>query len=75
MTRESLIKKTIANLNKLPDKKLKDVSDYAELLLSKLENKLLTEGFQQLNAKSDTFKFLEDEEDLYTVEDVKEKYQ
>ena len=74
MTRETLIKKTIDNLSKLPDQKLKEVSDFAEFLLNKIENQLLTDGIQKLASESKTFKFLEAEEDLYTLEDIKEKY-
>lgn len=74
MTRQILIQRTIENLSKLPDQKLKEVSDFAEFLLSKIEDKLLTEGIQKLSMDSKSFHFLEDEEDLYTEADLKEKY-
>lgn len=74
MTREILIKKTLDNLTKLPDQKLKEVSDFAEFLLNRIENQLMTEGIQKLVTDSKTFKFLENEEDLYSVDDLKERY-
>jgi hypothetical protein len=74
MTRETLIKKTIDSLTKLPDQKLKEVSDFAEFLLNRIENQLMTEGIQKLVSDSKSFKFLEDEEDLYSVDDLKERY-
>lgn len=74
MTRETLIKKTIDNLTKLPDQKLKEVSDFAEFLLNRIENQLMTEGIQKLVSDSKTFKFLESEEDLYSFDDLKERY-
>lgn len=74
MTRQVLIQRTINNLSKLPDQKLKEVSDFAEFLLSKFEDRLLTEGIQKLTMSSKSFQFLEDEEDLYTEADLKEKY-
>ena len=74
MTRGTLIKKTIDNLTKLPDQKLKEVSDFAEFLLNRIENQLMTEGHQKLVSDSNTFKFLEREEDLYSVADLKERY-
>ncbi|WP_181305055.1 hypothetical protein [Rufibacter sp. XAAS-G3-1] len=74
MTREVLIQRTIDNLSKLPDQKLKEVSDFAEFLLSKLEDSLLTEGIQKLAMDSKAFQFLEEEEELYTEADSKEKY-
>ena len=74
MTREILIKKTIDNLSKLPEQKLKEVSDFAEFLLNRMGNQLVTEGIQKLVTDSETFQFLESEEDLYSVDDLKEKY-
>jgi threonine synthase len=74
MTRETLIKKTIDNLSKLPDQKLKEVSDFAEFLINRIENQLMTEGIQELVSTSKLYQFLEDEEELYTVEDLKERF-
>lgn len=74
MTREKLIEKTIDRLSKLPDQKLQEVSDFTEFLLSKIEDRSLNEGIQQLAADSKSFKFLEDEEDLYSTSDLKETY-
>ncbi|RYZ19881.1 MAG: hypothetical protein EOO10_23830 [Chitinophagaceae bacterium] len=74
MTRQLLIQRTIENLAKLPDQKLKEVSDFAEFLLSKLDDSLIAEGIQKLAATSKSFQFLEDEEDLYTAADLKEKF-
>ena len=74
MTREILIKKTIDNLTKLPDQRLKEVSDFAEFLLNRIENQLIIEGIQKLTMDSKSFKFLDEEEDLYSVADLKEKY-
>ena len=67
MSRETLIRKTIESLSKLPDQNLKEVSDFAEFLLSKNEDSVITEGIQKLIANSEAFRFLEEEEDLYTV--------
>jgi hypothetical protein len=74
MTREKLIAHTIENLSKLSDENLREVSDYAEFLLNKIEEKDLTKGILQLADKSTSFKFLEDEEDLYSIGDLKEVY-
>ena len=74
MTRKTLIKKTIDNLSKLPDQKLKEVSDFVEFLLEKTEDTILTEGIKRLANQAKTFKFLEEDDDLYTVNDLKEIY-
>jgi hypothetical protein len=74
MTREKLIKKTIEYLDKLPDNKLKEVSDFAEFLLNRIENQILTDGIQKLVTDSNSFQFLENEEDLYSSDDLKERF-
>jgi len=74
MTRDTLIKKTMDNLNRLPDQKLQQVLDFAELLLSKIDDQLITQGIQKLAKDSKVYKFLEEEDDLYSVQDLKEKY-
>lgn len=74
MTRDILIKKTLDNLTRLPDQKLREVSDFAEFLINKIEDRLITEGIQKLTSDSQSFKFLETEEDLYSKSDLKEVY-
>ncbi|MDQ3395321.1 MAG: hypothetical protein M3512_14585 [Bacteroidota bacterium] len=53
---------------------MKEVSDFAEFLLSKIEDRNLTEGIQKLAANIKSFKFLDDEDDLYSASDLKEPY-
>lgn len=71
MSREELIQKTINKLNKLPNQKVQEVSEYAEFLLQRLESQLLTEGIQKMASESKTYSFLEDEPELYKVSDVR----
>jgi hypothetical protein len=61
MTSEILIKRTLDNITKLPDQKLMEVSDFAEFLIHKIDDKLITEGIQKLTSDSTSFKFLETE--------------
>ncbi len=75
MPRETLIKKTIKTLSKLPPDKVKEVSDFAEFMYKKYEDEILLKGIEKLVSDSKVFYFLNDEEELYTVEDLKEKYQ
>jgi hypothetical protein len=74
MLRELLIKKTVDNLVRLPDQKLKEVSDFAEFLISKLDDSLLVDAIQKAAAESQSFKFLESEEELYSRADLKEVF-
>ncbi|SHI65077.1 hypothetical protein SAMN05444280_104110 [Tangfeifania diversioriginum] len=72
--REAIIKKTVKNLNQLSEERLIEVKDFVDFLLKRTEDKLLTEGIQELTSESKSFEYLNDEEDLYTVNDLKEKY-
>jgi uncharacterized protein YneR len=39
--------------------------------MKKYEEQILTEGIQQLASESDAFQFLYEEEDLYSIDDLK----
>lgn len=74
MERETLIKKTLDQLKHLPDYKLKIISEYVDFLSSKVDDRVLSENIKELSMQSKSFEFLKEEEDLYSVSDVKERY-
>jgi hypothetical protein len=74
MSRDLLLEKTIDNLKRLPDQNLREVSDFTEFLLKRIEDRLITHGIQKLASESKTFKFLEEEPDIYSVNDLQERY-
>jgi hypothetical protein len=74
MNRSILIKETIDRIHQLPDIKIQEINDFAEFLLSKIDDKILLEGIQKLASDSKSFEYLKNEEDLYSVNDLKEKY-
>jgi hypothetical protein len=74
MTREAIIKKTIKTLNVLPAEKAEEIADFADYILKKHEEYTLQNGIEEIVSKSETFKFLNDEEDLYSLNDIIEKY-
>ena len=69
-----LINKAINNISKLPENRIKEISEYAEFLLKHIDDKIMTEGIQKLISDSNSFEFLKEEEDLYTRGDLKEVY-
>ena len=73
MIRETLINKTIKSLSKLPNDKVREVSDFTEYILKKYEEETLQNGIEKLVSDSNAFQFLNDDEDLYTVNDIIEK--
>lgn len=66
--------RTMEAIAKLPDEKLQEIADFSEFLLSKAEDQILVKGIQQMVTDSRSFQFLEDEEDLYAEDDLKEVF-
>ena len=74
MTRQAIIDRTVQVINQLPHNKATEISDFADFLCMKYEEELITKNILKLVSESKTFSYLKDEEDLYTLADVKEKY-
>jgi hypothetical protein len=74
MSKKELIEKTIAALQQLPAEKVAEVSDFADSILQRNEDKQITEDIARLSAQSKSYEFLNEEEDLYTLNDVKAPY-
>jgi len=74
MTREAIIQKTVKTLKKLPAEKAVEVSDFADYILKRHEEQILQNGIERLVEMSKTFQFLNDDEDLYSIDDIVEKY-
>ena len=74
MDRLVLIESVIRKIKLLPDVKIREVNDFADFLLSKIDDKITLEGIQHLTSNSKAFDFFKDEETLYSVNDLKEKY-
>jgi len=74
MTKESLINKTLKTLTRLPNDKIKEISDYADFILKKYDEEVLQKGIEKIISNSKSFHFLNEEEDLYSIDDLKEKF-
>ncbi len=74
MSRQSIIERTINAINRLPEYKAEEISDFADFVMKRYEEDQLARGIQNLVAESDSFEFLQTEEDLYTLADLKEVY-
>lgn len=74
MTRQAIIERTIKTINQLPDEKVQEISDFADFIVKRYEEFLLTKGIQKLAEQSQSFDFLNKEEDLYSESDLKEVY-
>jgi hypothetical protein len=74
MNREILIQEAFKKIKKLPNAKLEEVNNFADFLLSKLDNQLINENIKELTSNSSSFDFLNEEEELYDENDLKEKF-
>ncbi len=61
-------------MNQLPEDRAEEISDFADFVFKRYEEREITNGIQKLAAASTTFDFLNTEEDLYSVADLKEVY-
>ena len=62
-------------MERLPTEKIEEVYDYAEFISKRFEETSLIKGLTVMNTNSKSFAFLNDEEDLYSVEDLQERFQ
>jgi len=74
MERNELIESTLFKIKQLPDVKIKEIHDFAEFLLMKIDDQILQQGIQELVSSSNAFNYLNEEEYLYSVNDLKESY-
>ena len=74
MDRKILLEKLTSKINLLPDSKIQEINDFTDFLLRKIDDNITVEGIQKLISDSRAFDFLKEDDDLYTVNDLKEKY-
>ncbi|HEX4373901.1 MAG TPA: hypothetical protein VHZ50_11415 [Puia sp.] len=74
MTRQIIIERTLKVINRLPEDKAQEISDFADFVFKRYEEYELTNGIQKLTSESQAFDFLNSEEDIYSVADLKEVY-
>ena len=74
MNKQSIIDRTLRAINQLPEEKAEEISVFADFLIKRYEEQKLTEGIQKLTDNSQAFNFLNEEEDIYFEDDLKEIY-
>ncbi|MEX8548426.1 MAG: hypothetical protein V5804_12560 [Mucilaginibacter sp.] len=74
MNKQAIIEQTVKAINQLPQDKAEEISEFTNLIIKRYEEQKLTEGIQQIITNSQTFDFLNEEEDLYSESDLKEIY-
>ncbi len=72
MDKEVLIKRSLKSLRSLPAKRINEVIDFIDFISEKYKDEItLQKGIQNIVEKSASFSFLNDEENLYSIEDLK----
>ncbi len=74
MTKQRIIERTISAINQLPADKAEEVLTFADFLIKRQEEKQLASGIQKLAAESQVFGFLNEEEELYSEDDLIEVF-
>ena len=74
MTKEAIIERTVKAINVLPIEKAIEISDFANFLSERYEEIKLIENIQSISSKGGSFDFLGEEEELYTLKDLKEVF-
>ena len=74
MTRQAIIERTVEVINQLPQDKAAEIKDFADFMIKKHEEQILTDNIQNFITESDAFNFLHEEECLYSLTDLKERY-
>jgi uncharacterized membrane protein YgaE (UPF0421/DUF939 family) len=74
VTKEAIIQKTIQALKSLPQDKAEEISDFADFLLKKYEEQTLQKGIEKLQSQGNVFNFLNEDEELYSASDVKQRF-
>jgi hypothetical protein len=74
MNKQLIIERTLKAINQLPEDKAEEISDFADFVFKKYEEQELSKGIQKLAAEGNSFNFLESEEELYSVSDLKVVY-
>lgn len=74
MTRQIIIERTLKIINQLPEDKVLEISDFADFIFKRFEENEITKGVQKMVTESQAFDFLKNEEEIYSIADLKEVY-
>lgn len=70
-SKKAIIERTIKAMNQLPEDKAEEISDFADFVAKRYEEHLLSKGMRKLMSTGEVFSFLNEDEEIYTVADLK----
>ena len=74
MTKQLIIERTLKVMNQLPDDKAEEISDFADFVFKRYEEQELSKGLQSIVSESTAFNFLNEEQEIYSISDLKEVF-
>jgi hypothetical protein len=74
MKRQNIVERTLKAINQLPKDKAVEISDFADFVLKRYEEQELVKGIQKMASESQAFDILNNEEEIYSLADLKEVY-
>jgi hypothetical protein len=74
MEREVLVKRMVGKIERLPTSRVQELNDFMEFIIRRTDDALITKGMQQMAVSSKVFDFLDNEPELYSVNDLKVKF-
>lgn len=74
MTKQAIIERALEVINLLPEEKAQEILDFVDFVSKRYEEEQLTQGVRKLTAQSQAFDFLNDDEDLYSEDDLRQVY-
>ncbi len=74
MTKQMIIERTLKVIDQLPEDRASEISEFAEFVFKRYEEQQLSSGIKKIISTSESFDFLNNEEDLYSLADLKEVY-
>ena len=74
MSKKEIIEKIINAINQLPQEKAEEISNFTDYIYNQYEVELLRAGMVVLTDESNSFEFIKNEDDVYSIADVKKIY-
>jgi hypothetical protein len=74
MEREILMEKMIGQIERLSIARILQINDFIEFIARQSEDAMITEGLQELSSYGNVYDFLDNEPEIYSVDDLKIKF-
>ncbi|MET4082359.1 bisphosphoglycerate-independent phosphoglycerate mutase (AlkP superfamily) [Pedobacter sp. UYP30] len=74
MNRQAIIERTVNAIKLLPEDKAAEISTFVDFVFKRYEESQVTESIQKLASESEAFRFLEEDEEIYSLADLKEVF-